>query len=49
MEVVLVDIIQSNSCYYDLYSACVKDIEVPNDSICVECIAEARSLTRDGE
>ncbi len=43
MEVVLLDIVQSNYCYYDLYSECAKDIDVPDDGVCRKCIAEAHA------
>ncbi len=49
MEVVLLDIVQSNHCYYNLYSECAKNIEVPDDSICSKCITETHTSTRDEE
>ncbi len=47
MEVVLLDIVQSNYCYYDLYSECAEDINAPDDAVCRKCIAEAHAqITR---
>ncbi len=45
MEVVLLDIVQSNYCYYDLYSECAEDIEAPDDAVCRECIVWAHADT----
>ncbi len=50
MEVVLLDIVQSNHCYYDPYSECEKDIEEPDEMICGKCITETHILnTQDNE
>lgn len=42
-EVVLLDIVQSNCCYYNFNSGCEKDLEVSDDAVCGKCIAEART------
>ncbi len=43
MEVKLAEIVQSNYCYFDLYSGCVKGLELPDDAVCGKCIAEAHA------
>ncbi len=40
-DVKLAQIVQSNYCYFDLYSGCVKGLDRPNDQICGKCIAAA--------
>ncbi len=50
MEVVLLDIVQSNYCYYNLYPVCVEDLEAPDDAVCRKCIAETNaSIIESGE
>ncbi|MGZ4904643.1 MAG: hypothetical protein ACXVIF_01950 [Halobacteriota archaeon] len=43
MEVKLSEIVKSNYCYYELYSGCVKGLELPSDAVCGKCVAEAHS------
>ncbi len=47
MDVKLAEIVQSNYCYFDLFSGCVKGLELPNDEVCRKCIAGAHAdITR---
>ncbi len=47
MEVKLPEIVQSNYCYFDLFSGCVKGIERPDDVVCRRCVAAAHAdITR---
>ncbi len=41
MEVVLLDIVQSNYCYYDPYSECLEDLEAPDNAVCGKCLLES--------
>ncbi len=43
MDVKLSDIVKSNYCYYDLYSGCVKGLEMPHSETCSKCVADAHS------
>ncbi len=43
MNVILSDIVQSNYCYYDLHSGCVKGLEMPHTETCTKCVAAAHA------
>ncbi len=45
MEVVLLDIVQSNHCYYDPHAECEKDIEEPDEMICRNCVSKTHVST----
>ncbi len=41
MEVVLLDIVQSNYCYYNPYLECLEDLEAPDNAVCGKCLSES--------
>ncbi len=43
MNVILSDIVQSNYCYFELYSGCVKGLEMPCVKTCGKCVADAHA------
>ena len=43
MEIQLSEIVQSNYCYYDLHSGCVKGLEMPDAEVCTKCAADAHA------
>ncbi len=43
MDIKLAEIVQSNYCYFDLFSGCVKGLELPNDAVCGKCVAAAHA------
>lgn len=50
MDIKLSDIVKSNYCYYDLHSGCVKGLELPDNTVCSKCVADAHGeiIRHDG-
>ncbi len=41
MNVILSDIVKTTYCYHELYSGCVKGLEMPHTETCKKCMIDA--------